>query len=172
MAPTTVVVISDTHLRDRGQVGKPARWLPETLLDHLAGADFILHAGDVVEPGVLDRLRRYAPVHAVLGNNDHALAGQLPPAAVADLAGVRIGLVHDSGRSQGRATRLKRMFPDCPVVVFGHSHVPLAERGVDGQLLFNPGSPTQRRRQPYPTFGILELDSGRVLGHRLVTAGR
>ncbi len=172
MAGTTVVVVSDTHLRDRGPGGGPARGLPETLLDHLAGADLILHAGDVVEPGVLDRLRCYAPVHAVLGNNDQALAGQLPHTAVVDVAGVSVGLVHDSGRSQGRASRLQRMFPGCPVVVFGHSHVPLAETGIDGQLLFNPGSPTQRRRQPHPTFGILELHSGRVLGHRLVAVGR
>lgn len=166
VAGHTVVVISDTHLRD----GKPDRWLPEKLLQYLAGADAVLHAGDVVEPGVLERLGRFAPVHAVLGNNDHTLAGRLPETVVVDLAGVRVGMVHDSGRSLGRAGRSRRRFPDCSVVVFGHSHIPLDEVGLGGQLLFNPGSPTQRRRQPHPTFGILELGSGRVLSHRLVAA--
>lgn len=172
VAPTKVVVISDTHLRDPDRGAGPLRWLPESLLRHLASADAILHAGDVVDPGVLERLRRFAPVHAVLGNNDHALAGLLPETVVVDLAGVRIGMVHDSGPSHGRAVRMKRIFPHCPVVVFGHSHVPLEVEGVEGQLLFNPGSPTQRRRQPHSTFGVLELGSGRILNHRVVTAGR
>lgn len=109
-------------------------------------------------------------MHAVLGNNDHALVGLLPETVVLDLAGVSIGMVHDSGRSPGRAARMKRIFPQCRVVVFGHSHVPLEEAGVEGQLLFNPGSPTQRRRQPHRTFGVLELGSGRILDHRVVIA--
>lgn len=165
-----VVVISDTHLRDPERCAGPLHWLPEGLIRQLESADAILHAGDIVDPGVLERLRRFAPVHAVLGNNDRALAGLLPETAVVDLAGVRIGMVHDSGRSHGRAARMKRIFPQCRVVVFGHSHVPLEEEGVEGQLLFNPGSPTQRRRQPHATFGVLELGSGRILDHRVVIA--
>ena len=106
--------------------------------------------------------------HAVLGNNDVTLRGSLPERTVVVLDGVRVGLVHDSGPTKGRAARVRRMFPDCDVVVFGHSHAPVDEPGLDGQRLFNPGSPTQRRRQPRPSFGVLDLGGGRVLDHRIV----
>lgn len=161
-------MISDTHLRDRGRRGEPGRWLPDALIAHLDRADAILHAGDVIEPGVLERLGRYAPVRAVLGNNDQALVGTLPETLVTELGGVRIGMVHDSGSSGRRAARLSQMFPDCRVVVFGHSHIPVDQAGEGGQLLFNPGSPTQRRRQPHPTYGLLHLESGEVVEHRIV----
>jgi putative phosphoesterase len=157
------LVLSDTHLRDDG----PAR-LPDAVLAALADADVVLHAGDVVERGLLDELAEHAPVHAVLGNNDVTLRGSLPERRLVDLAGVRLGMVHDSGPTKGRAARVHRMFPDCDVVVFGHSHAPVDEPGLDGQRLFNPGSPTQRRRQPHPSFGELELAGGRVVGHRIV----
>lgn len=163
----TAVVLSDTHLRQ----DRPDRWLPGPVLEFLLDADVILHAGDVVDQGILDRLGEFGPVHAVLGNNDIALAGRLPDTAVVELAGVKVGMVHDSGPARGRAGRLHRRFPDCPVVVFGHSHIPVNEPGDDGQLLFNPGSPTQRRRQPHPTFGILRFDSGRIIDHRIIAVG-
>lgn len=127
----------------------------------------ILHAGDIVVPEVIQELAAYAPVHAVLGNNDHELVGQLPEAVTVDLAGVRVGMMHNSGPRAGRPARLKRRFPDADVVVFGHSHIPVDERGVEGQLLFNPGSPTERRRQPYHTIGVLEFEDGAVVGHRI-----
>lgn len=153
-----VVVLADTHMRRDWD-----RSLPAPAWDVLAGADVILHAGDIIERWVLDRLAEVAPVHAVLGNNDHELVGSLPETLELELAGVRIGMVHDSGPADGRARRLHERFPDRDVVVFGHSHIPWNEPGVGGQLLFNPGSPTERRRQPHRTVGVLELRDGRVL---------
>jgi putative phosphoesterase len=157
------VVLSDTHLRDDG-----ARRLPDAVCGALRDAHVVLHCGDVVERGLLDELATYAPVHAVLGNNDVTLGGVLPKRLLLELAGVRVGMVHDSGLTKGRAARVHRMFPDCDVVLFGHSHAPVDDVGVDGQRLFNPGSPTQRRMQPHPSFGLLDLDDGRVTGHRVV----
>ena len=157
------VVLSDTHLRDAGH-----RRLPDRVYAALRDADVILHCGDVVERGVLDELATYAPVHAVLGNNDVSLRGALPDRLVVELDGVRVGMVHDSGLTKGRAARVHRMFPTCDVVVFGHSHAPVDELGVDGQRLFNPGSPTQRRLQPHPSFGVLDFADGRVTGHQVV----
>ena len=157
------VVLSDTHLRDDG-----ARRLPDAVYAALHGVDVILHCGDVVERGLLDELATYAPVHAVLGNNDVALRGTVPERLVVELAGVRVGMVHDSGLTKGRPARVHRMFPDCNVVVFGHSHAPVDDIGIDGQRLFNPGSPTQRRTQPHPSFGVLDLRDGRLTDHRVV----
>ena len=149
------VVLADTHLRDSA----PAR-LPRRAWDELDSADVILHAGDITGPAFLARLRTLAPVYAVLGNNDGGLTGTLPDAIEVDLGGVAVAVVHDSGPRLGREARLRRRFPAAEVVVFGHSHIPWNQPGVDGQLLFNPGSPTQRRRQPHHTIGVLELDNG------------
>lgn len=157
-----VVVLADTHMRRDWD-----RTLPPRAWDVLHGADAILHAGDVIEGWVLEELAAVAPVHAVLGNNDRELEGVLPETLELELAGVRIGMTHDSGPAAGRARRLHARFPDRDVVVFGHSHVPWNEPGVDGQLLFNPGSPTERRRQPHRTVGVLELEAGRVLSAHL-----
>jgi hypothetical protein len=128
-----------------------------------------MHAGDVLDAGVLDRLRQVAPVHAVLGNNDLALVGQLPLTRLVALGGVRIGMIHDSGPSAGRAARMRRRFPDADIVVFGHSHAPCNEEGVAGQLLFNPGSPTQRRAQPVRTLGELRIAGGAVTDHQVIS---
>ncbi len=153
-----VVVLSDTHIHRGG-----SRRLPDAAYAHLERADVVLHAGDVVTPEVLDELRGFAPVHAVLGNNDHELVGVLPEVLELDLDGVRVGMVHDSGDASGRARRMRRKFPDADVVVFGHSHIPWLEPGVDGQLLLNPGSPTERRRQPVHTLATFDVDDGRVV---------
>jgi putative phosphoesterase len=164
------VVLADTHLRASG-AGEPARWLPHRVVARLAAADVVLHAGDLLDVGVLERIRQQAggaPVHAVLGNNDTGLEAVLPRTLVVELAGVRVGMVHDSGRRAGREARMRRWFPDCDVVVFGHSHDPVAATGAGGQLLFNPGSPTQRRRQPVATFGVLTFEGGRVATHQIV----
>jgi putative phosphoesterase len=164
-----VVVLADTHVRTTTGGGRRSgRPLPEAVWKALAGADAILHAGDVLDAGVLRMLRQHAPLHAVLGNNDLSLAGVLPATLVVDIAGVRIGIVHDSGQRTGRAARLRRRFPDASVVVFGHSHAPVDEEGLDGQLLFNPGSATQRRAQPVCSFGELRLARGSVLDHRII----
>ncbi len=152
-----VVVLADTHIRRGGK-----RRLPDTAYPFLERADVILHAGDVTGPALLDQLRAVAPVHAVLGNNDAALTGLLPETVELELDGVTLAMVHDSGPRAGREARLHRRFPTADVVVFGHSHIPWNAPGVDGQLLFNPGSPTQRRRQPHRTLGVLHLDGGAV----------
>ncbi len=149
--------MADTHLRSGS-----SRRLPDALLAELAQADVVLHAGDVVDGAVLDLLSAHAPTHAVLGNNDHDLHGVLVERLVLDLDGVRVGMVHDSGPRQGRERRLRRAFPDADLVVFGHSHIPWNAPGLDGQWLLNPGSPTQRRSQPHPTFATLEVVAGRI----------
>jgi uncharacterized protein len=156
-AVTHVVVLADTHIRRTGK-----RRLPVAAYAYLDRADVILHAGDILVGEVLDELSGFAPVHAVLGNNDAELVGVLPETQSLELDGVRIAMVHDSGPAQGRAGRMRRRFPDAGVVVFGHSHIPWDDAGVDGQLLFNPGSPTERRSQPNHTLGTLDLDGGRV----------
>jgi len=157
-----LLVLADTHLRP----GR--RPLPPAALAALDDVDLVLHAGDVVTAAALDELCERASVVAVLGNNDLELTGRLPTSRLLDVEGVRIGLVHDSGPRQGRPGRLRRRFPDADVVVFGHSHQPVDEEGLDGQRLFNPGSPTQARGQPHPTIGWLEVADGRVVGHRIV----
>ncbi len=157
-----VVVLSDTHLK-----ASSARGLPATVLTHLKSADVILHAGDVTEKFLLDELRAYAPVHAVLGNNDNGMV--LPDTELVELDGVTVGMIHDSGQRIGRAARMRKRFPTADVVVFGHSHIPWNEEGIDGQLLFNPGSPTQRRAQPHPTMGLLEFRRGTIRRHEILT---
>ncbi len=146
-------VIADTHL-SRRRTGA----LPEGLTSHLERADLILHAGDLMDIALLDELAAYAPVRAVLGNMD-ALEPRLPETLELDLAGIRVAMIHDSGPKKGRRNRMRRRFPEARVVVFGHSHIPLLE-DEDGLLLFNPGSPTDKRRQPDYTFGLLRLDEG------------
>lgn len=159
-----LAVLADTHLR-AGIVtlSQPVRAALET-------SDAILHAGDVVSLAALADLRALAPLHAVLGNNDDELRGILPEVLELELAGVRVAMVHDSGPSRGRAARLARRFPEAQVVVFGHSHIPMDERGIGGQLMFNPGSPTQRRAQPRATFGVLRLEAGEVVERALLPA--
>ncbi len=156
------MVLSDTHIGRRSR-----RRLPDAAYGHLAEADVILHAGDIVVADVLDELRGFAPVHAVLGNNDAELVGSLPETLTLEVEGVRVGMVHDSGAAAGRARRMQRRFPDADVVVFGHSHIPWNDAGVDGQVLFNPGSPTERRRQPNHTLGRIDVDAGEVVSRRI-----
>jgi uncharacterized protein len=158
-----VVALSDTHA--------PRRWrsCPPRVAEHLRGADVILHAGDVCTAPVLDELAAYAPVHAVLGNNDGAdvAAWGAPETAEFGLDGLRVAMIHDSGPSSGRLRRMRRRFPAADLVVFGHSHIPVDEC-ADGLRIFNPGSPTDRRRQPHGTIGILEVHDGRLTGARIV----
>ena len=160
---TNVVVLADTHIRPGSKRG-----LPPGAYAALERADLVLHAGDVVCQELLTELETFAPTLAVLGNNDGVLAGRLPEQRLLTVDGVRIGMVHDSGPRAGRERRLRRRFPDADVVVFGHSHIPVDAPGIDGQWLFNPGSPTERRRQPVHTIGRLEVDSGVVVGHAIV----
>lgn len=163
---TRVVVLADTHLRP----GRDKR-LPDCAYDELARAELILHAGDVVTRDLLDELAGFAPVRAVLGNNDIGLTGVIPEVDAFDVDGVRVAMIHDSGARTGRAGRMKRRFPDADVVVFGHSHIPWNDTGVDGQVLFNPGSAVDRRAQPQRTLGVLDVRDGRIRDRRIVALG-
>jgi uncharacterized protein len=165
---TRVAVVADTHLVDHGP---RRRDLPAEAWSRIRAADVILHAGDVLEAGTLERLGGVAPTYAVLGNNDGSLVGTLPETLRLEVAGVIVAMVHDSGPSAGRARRLRRLFPDADVVVFGHSHIPCDEVGVDGQILFNPGSPTTRRSQPTCTMGELVFSNGQILERRIIDLG-
>ena len=149
-----VVVLADTHVPRR------AKRLPDGLLAYLEAADGILHAGDLMDLALLDTLAAHAPTFAVRGNLDPPDA-RLPEVRELDLAGVRVAMVHDSGRKEGRGRRMRRRFPEARVVVFGHSHIPFLEDDGD-LLLLNPGSPTDRRRQPEHTFAVLDLADGEV----------
>jgi len=158
-----VVAVSDTHA--------PRRWksCPPVLAAWLRRADVILHAGDVCTAAVLNELAQYAPVRAVVGNNDgpDVAAWGASPTLETELAGLRVAMIHDSGAANGRLRRMRAAFPDAELVVFGHSHIPLDAR--DGGLrIFNPGSPTDRRRQPHGTFGVLQIESGALADVRLV----
>jgi len=150
-----VVVLSDTHA--------PRRWktCPPAVALRLRGADLILHAGDVCTATVLDELSDYAPVRAVLGNNDGPDVADwgAPPDLELDVGGLPVAMIHDTGTRQGRLARMRRRFPAARLVVFGHSHIPLDES--DSNLrIFNPGSPTDRRAQPQGTIGTLQIEDG------------
>jgi putative phosphoesterase len=153
-----VVVLSDTHA--------PRRWrtCPPAVAGYLRQADLILHAGDVCTASVLTELAEYAPVTAVAGNNDDPSVAAWGAAETAelDLDGLRVAMVHDSGAAAGRLPRMRRRFPHADLVVFGHSHIPLDE-SAPGLRIFNPGSPTDRRRQPHGTLGVLEVHDGRLV---------
>ena len=152
-----LAVISDTHL-PRG-----SRRLTDACLERLAAADLVLHAGDFTAAAVLGELEAVGPpVAAVHGNVDDAdLRRRLPAERVVEAGGARIGMVHDAGPARGRLERLRRRFPGADAVVFGHSHIPLHE-AADGFQIFNPGSPTDRRRQPRHTMGLATVADGRV----------
>jgi putative phosphoesterase len=157
-APTVVVaVISDTHL-PRGK-----RRLPDPCLGRLREADLILHAGDFTGVSVLEEIEAIGPpVAAVHGNMDtEELRRRLPAERTVDAGGARIGMVHDGGPAAGRLARLRRRFPEAQAAVFGHSHIPLHE-AEDGFQIFNPGSPTDRRRQPRHTMGMANVSRGRI----------
>jgi uncharacterized protein len=162
MVRMRVVVLSDTHA--------PRRWkyCPPRVAEHLRGADLILHAGDVCTAAVLDELSEYGPVRAVLGNNDapDVASWGAEPALELDVDGLPVAMVHDSGQATGRLQRMRRAFPRAQLVVFGHSHIPLDQAG-QGLRIFNPGSPTDRRRQPHGTLGVLRVEAGRLVEARI-----
>ena len=163
MVDMRVVVLSDTHA--------PRRWkaCPPAVAARLRTAELILHAGDVCTAGVLNELAEYAPVHVVCGNNDgpDVVAWGAPETLEVDLAGLRVAMIHDSGQAQGRNARLRRRFPSADLIVFGHSHIPWNE--VDsGVRILNPGSPTDRRRQPRGTIALLDVEDGRLTRADLV----
>jgi putative phosphoesterase len=152
-----LAIVSDTHMP------KGARTLPEACVERLSAADAILHAGDFSKLEVLEDLESYGvPVHGVWGNVDTPeLRARLPERQVVEAAGARIGMVHIPGPGRGRLERLRAAFPDAHAVVFGHTHMPEHAR-ADGFQIFNPGSPTERRRAPTKTMGMARVDDGRV----------
>lgn len=155
--------MSDTHLPKR------AKELPAELLDRIPEADAVLHAGDWVDDATLDLLQaRSRRVIGVYGNNDGpGLRARLPEVARAELGGLRFGVVHDSGPAQGRERRCEERFPDLDVLVFGHSHIPWDSTAPGGLRLLNPGSPTDRRRQPYGTYLTAVAAAGALTEVRL-----
>jgi hypothetical protein len=144
-----IAIVSDTHLP------KGSRRLPEACLERLRAADAIVHAGDLSTLDVLEQLRSHGRVVAVHGNVDDAgVRAALPQTATLDADGFRLAVIHDAGPSPRRLERMRRQFPRADAVIFGHSHIPLHERAADGFQIFNPGSPTERRRAPHHTMGI------------------
>jgi uncharacterized protein len=154
-----VAVLADTHT-----IGT-TRTIPMGAWPYLETSDHILHAGDVCDPAVLDELHALAPLTVVMGNCDgpDVRSWGATDQAVVELDGIRIAMVHDSGLSAGRRKRMRARFEDARVVVFGHSHMPFNEDD-DGLLLFNPGSPTWKRRAPFTSMGLLWIESGDVEG--------
>ena len=162
-----VVALSDTH--------SPRHWkrCPPAVAEHLGRADVILHAGDVCTADVLEFLETFAPVRAVFGNNDRPEVAEwgAPVTCEFQLNGLPVAMIHDSGPAGGRPARMHRRFPDAQLIVFGHSHIPL-DVTADGVRIFNPGSPTDRRRQPYGTLGLIDVEDGRVADARIVPLPR
>ena len=158
-----VAVLSDTHA--------PHRWrgCPPAVAAVLEHCELILHAGDVCTAEVLEELSQWAPVQAVLGNNDGVDVQDwgAPETLQLTVAGLPVAMIHDSGPAAGRAGRLRTLFPDAGLVIFGHSHIPWDET-VAGQRAFNPGSPTDRRRQPHGTMGLLDVRDGELLHCQLI----
>ncbi|NPC95316.1 metallophosphoesterase [Nocardioides sp. zg-DK7169] len=163
---TRLLLLADTHLPRR------ARDLPATVWEEVATADVVVHAGDWVDVSLLDELEaRSRRLVGVYGNNDHGvLRERLPEVARAEVDGVRLGVVHETGQAKGREERCAAAYDDLDVLVFGHSHIPWDTTAATGLRLLNPGSPTDRRRQPYCTYMTALADAGalpEVTLHRL-----
>jgi putative phosphoesterase len=163
---TRLLLITDTH------VPKRARDLPSPVWDEVDRADVVVHAGDWVDVRLLDALEdRAGRLVAVHGNNDHgALRERLPEVARAEIEGLRLAVVHETGPAKGREQRCSEEYADADVLVFGHSHTPWDTTTTSGLRLLNPGSPTDRRRQPACTYLTAVAEAGRladVVLHRL-----
>ena len=156
--PVSLVVTSDTH------VPKRARDLPHSLWSAVEAADVVVHAGDWVDVALLDEFeRRSRRLVAVHGNNDHGpLRARLPEVARAEIDGLRLAVVHETGDAKGREVRCAARFPDTDLLVFGHSHIPWDTTAPGGLRLINPGSPTDRRRQPHGTYVTAVVDDGEL----------
>jgi putative phosphoesterase len=150
-----LLLLADTH------VPKRARRLPDAVLRAADAADLVIHAGDWVTASALDELEAHAEVLGVYGNNDgDDLRGRLPEVARRELEGLRFAVVHETGDAKGREQRMDAAFPGIDVLVFGHSHIPWDSTAPSGLRLLNPGSPTDRRRQPVCTMMTAVIDDG------------
>ena len=158
-----IAVLADTHL-PRG-----SRRLPDRCLHLLSGSDLIVHAGDLTSRAFLAELRSLGPpVQVVAGNADEAaLLGELPESLLFEANGVVVGVVHEPGPRAGREERLLRRFPECVVVVYGHTHLPQTTRH-GGVWILNPGSPTERRRSESRSMLLVEVSPGGELRPNLV----
>ncbi|WP_431218467.1 metallophosphoesterase family protein [Leifsonia xyli] len=163
-----LLLISDTH------VPKRARTLPALVLSAVDAADVVIHAGDWVDAATLDLLEeRSRRLVGVYGNNDGPeLRRRLPEIARVEMGGLRFAVVHETGPAAGREARADRDFPDADVLVFGHSHIPWDTVTPGGLRLLNPGSPTDRRRQPVCTYLAAEVADGRLTDVTLVPVPR
>jgi putative phosphoesterase len=160
-----LLLIADTH------VPKRARQLPAQVWDAVEQTDVVFHAGDWVEPELLNEFeQRSSQLVAVYGNNDgEELRARLPEVARVTIEGVHFAMIHETGAATGREKRADANFPDTDVLVFGHSHIPWDTTSPGGLRLLNPGSPTDRRRQPVCTYMTVLVDAGQVLDVELVT---
>lgn len=166
--PTRLLLLADTHLPKR------ARALPPTVWQAVDEADVVFHAGDWVDEALLDELEaRAARLIGVYGNNDGAeLRTRLPEVAAVAVDGIRFAMIHETGAATGREARCDAQFPDADVLVFGHSHIPWDTTTPRGLRLLNPGSPTDRRRQPEGTFMTAVAESGTLRDVTLVPVPR
>jgi uncharacterized protein len=166
--PTRLLLLSDTHVPVR------ARALPDQVWRAVDDADVVVHAGDWVSADLLDALEaRAARLVGVAGNNDGPdLHARLPEVARATVEGLRLAVVHETGGKDGRERRADAAFPDVDVLVFGHSHIPWDTTSPGGLRLLNPGSPTDRRRQPVGTFLTAVVDDGALRDVELVPVAR
>jgi len=162
-----LLLLADTHVPRR------ARDLPAQVWAEVERADLVVHAGDWVEAALLDALReRSRDLLGCWGNNDGPeLRARLPEVARRTVEGVRLAVVHETGAAAGREARARRSHPDTDLLVFGHSHIPWDTVARDGLRLLNPGSPTDRRRQPAGTYLTVELADGCVGGVTLHSVG-
>jgi uncharacterized protein len=158
LANRVIAIIADTHMP------KGRRRLPERCIEILACAEALIHAGDLTSVSVLDELELLCPtVHAIQGNVDEpALRRSLPATLEIQLCGRTIAITHDAGPAKGRLARMRSRFPTADAVVFAHSHLPLHEED-DGFQIFNPGSPTERRRAPRCSMGLLSCEDERLI---------
>lgn len=155
---TKLTIMADTHLPKR------AKALPAELWQAVEAADVVIHAGDWVEPELVDELEtRSRRLLACYGNNDGPdISALLPVVAEAGIEKLRFAVVHETGTKQGREARMDRQFPDCDVLIFGHSHIPWDTTTAAGMRLLNPGSPTDRRRQPHCTYMTATVDGTKL----------
>jgi len=161
---TSLLLLADTHLPKR------AKALPDAVWRAVDAADVVFHAGDWVDVATLDALeKRAARLVGVYGNNDGPeLRRRLPEVARADIDGLSFAMVHETGAASGRERRMDELFLGTDVLVFGHSHIPWDTTTPQGLRLLNPGSPTDRRRQPHRTMMTAAVDAGRLVDVELI----